>query len=350
MSDRAVTTPPVEEPKPGETTEVKKPDLAPEVLSDPDEEELQEALKAVEDESKATPTPAATTTTPETPAATTPPPAEVPVAAVQDERKKRQEAEELARQSMARELYWKGVADGKFPMPGVKGDPTPTATPDQSRIKQLRGEQKALAAQVDEGKLSVAEYEEKRGVLEDEIGVVREQSTLAKSQAAPDLYLGTITAKLEEANPWIKSVPVAELLDLVPGAERDLVAAGVDFDAIRGTPMGDYRLREAVAARGIRRGFDKEYGQQTEQPAATTTPTVTAVPTDAQRKEKDDLAKRTPPVPTGTTAPANAWTAERVESMDALDLENMSAKDLKAVGDILEREAASTRVSSPTRR
>lgn len=329
---------------------------------DPDEAELADALKAVEAEGNgATPAPEPSLSLDTPPA---PPPAPivepaapqmVPVSAVQDERTKRQAAETEARNMAARALYYQGVAAGKYPVPNV--DPaTPPPSPVDDRTQAIRTAQAELADQVDKGTLSVKEYESKRSLLDDELYEIRETRTLEKVNASKggDLYLDAVTGHLASENPWIDQVPTEELLDLQPGAIRDLERAGVNFKAIAGTPMGDYRLREAVIGRAKRRGLDREYGQQPPaQPgAAPATPAVppNTIPTEADRKAKEALALGAPPTPSGTNAPVNAWTEERVEGMDSVDLENMPMADLKRLGSMMDQQATARRVNTPTRR
>ena len=337
---------------------------------DPDEAEFQAALKEAEDEAKT----AATETPPgETPPATPPssetPPADAaqhpepstpqaPVAALQDERQKRQKAEEEARKNAATAAYWQGVAEGKYPDPRRPQSPEPTQPQPRAgddKIKAIRSDMKALAAQVDKGTLSTEEYEEKRALMEDEISTIREERIKSDIRASQsDMYLDTATTQLENANSWIKKVPTDELLDLTNGAVRDLRAAGVDYDSIAETPMGDYRLRVALVERAKRFGFDKTYGggaaPAAETPTAPAPASPTAVPTAEDIAAKKALALHAPPAPQGTGAPANTWTEQRVEEMSDLDLENMSKAELARLGNEMDRQATARRSASPTRR
>jgi len=328
---------------------------------DPDQAELDAALAEVEAEGKTAPVtdnpPADPVTTEtgavETPAATPAEAQQAPLAATMDERRRRQDAEKVARDNAARALYWKGVADGRLPAP--KGATEVVHDPVADESRNIRSRQKELAKQVDEGTLSTEEYEDQRQKLEDRLLEIRDDNILAKAKAAApdsskDLYLQTLTDDLSNKHKaWLDNVPTKDLLRLVPFAKDELAAAGVDFAALEDTPLGDFRLREAVIATAIKFGFDELYKSATPTAAPASTAPV-ARPTKEQLDEKTKLAAGAPPAPVGATAPVNTWTNERVESMDSLDLENMSMADLKRVGETLDRDAASTRVHAPTRR
>ena len=331
---------------------------------DPDEAELKAAEAEVAAEAKAAAeapppeaTPAATPAAApaETPVATPgAEPAMVPVTAVQAERQKRQDVEEAYRKQVATTLYYKGVADGRLPIPQGGEQQQPPARTD--RVKDIRAEQRELSKQVDAGTLSTEEYEAQRQTLDDELLEIREQRLLDEAkrsmpQSGHDLYLETQTAKLETENPWVKNIPGDEMESLIPFARKALATKGIDMKSINGTPAGDYRLREALIDIGKEFGFDKRYAAA---PAAGTpaapAPPVVARPTEAQRKEKEALAASAPPTPVGTTAPVTTWSEERVASMDALDLENMPMSELRRIGDTIDREAAAARTHTTYRR
>lgn len=329
----------------------------------PDELELEEALAAVEAEGNTpaedNPLPAAVTPTPAVETAPAAASATVPIAAVQDERQKRQDAERRAtdaeeevRKRTGTALYWKGVAEGKYPDPrnanGVDAVPSPKA--------EIRGEMRALAAKVDAGTMSFEEAETQRQALEDKLDGIRETEIMARVQKSlptpdNDLFLQTLTSELEAKNAgWIEKVPDDELLALVPFAKKDLMAAGFDVDKHAGTAIADIRLREAVAAKAKEFGFHTKYGSGGAENAPAKPATQMVAPSAQDLADKDALRKAAPPVPSGTSAPADPWNADRVEQMDSLDLENMSKADLARLGDKLDREAAATRTTGSSRR
>lgn len=335
---------------------------------DPDEAELQQALADVEAEGKAAaaaaseaenaptdpaaPASPAQSAAPAEPAPAAPAPTMVPVAVVTEERDKRQEAEKLARSSVAAAAYWKGVAEGRYPDPGIKKPAEPT--PDD-RIADLRAQQKALSAKVDEGVLSTAEYEEQRTALEDQIYEIRESKILNQVKATQpkqsDLYLDQLTQTIETQNAtWLPNVPDDEIQAMVPLAKKDLAAAGFDIDANAGTAMGDYKLREAVVARLKTFGYDTRYGKTDPAPGAEPANKLNTKPSKEQLDEKRKLAAAAPPTPSGINAPVNSWTPDRVEEMDSLDLENMSRAQLRALGDEIDRQTNAHRVSTGARK
>lgn len=328
---------------------------------DPDEAELTAALKAEEDEAKAggvTPlddaVPAAEETTLQ-PAAEPQPGPTVPLAVAQDERQKRQDLEAELRKRTTTALYWKGVADGKYPDPRVLGTPAAEVSPSVARSRAIKSEMTELAKKVDAGTLNVEEFENQRQQLDDQLNQIRESDLMAKVKAATpaastDLYLSTLTGDIEKDNQsWLPNVPDDEIQMAIPFARKDLAAAGVNLEEIAGTPLGDYRLRQAVVERLKKFGFDETYGTG-EKPAALAPAAPTARPTAGQIAEKKGLAAAAPPTPAGITAPANTWTSERVDAMDSVDLENVPMSELKKIGDAIDRQTAATRVSAPTRR
>lgn len=365
MADETETTPAAEKTETAPSTTKSNHLLETDKNSpDPDEVELQAALKEVEDEGKAPAgdeTPAVETPkseAAETPAAKTPATTDnnnVPVAALQDERNKRHEAEDLARKNASSALYWKGVADGKYPDPRRPKEETTEPTADETREAEIKSEMTDLAKQVDAGTLSVEEQEAKRQALDDELAGIREERILGKvkavaPQAGNDLYLQTLTGKLEEADPWIKNVPENDIQNLIPFARDMLAKDGVDMTAINGTPIGDYRLREALIKTAKQFGFNERYAGETT-PAAPKAPDSSVTrPTADHLKEKQELQAKAPGAPSGTTAPANTWTEERVSSMDSVDLETMPMSELKKLTENLDRQATATRTSTTTRR
>lgn len=322
---------------------------------DPDQAELDDALKEVAAEDKVraeTPETETATTTTETSTAPAGEAAMVPLAVAQAERAKRQELEEAYRKSVATTAYYKGVADGRLPI-AQASEPEPKA----DRVKEIRAAQRDLGKQVDAGTLSTEEYELQRQALDDEMLEIRDRRLLdevkqSQPQAGHDLYLETQTAALETANPWVKNIPQDEIQLLIPFARKELKASGFDLVSVAGTPVGDYKLREALIKVAARQGFDKQYAADpAAAPAGTPAPAkLGTVPTEAQRKEKEALAASAPPTPVGTTATATTWTSERVESIDPVDFENMSMADLKRVGEVMDREAATQRSHTTTRR
>lgn len=326
---------------------------------DPDEAELKAAEAEVAAEAAAAAeTPAADATPAADPAATpdaTPAaapggePATVPVTALQAERQKRQDLEEAYRKQVATSVYYKGVADGRLPVP--QGGEQPTQPAKTDRIKEIRNAQRDLGKQVDAGTLSTEEYEVQRQQLEDELLEIREQRILSEAKAAiptHDLVLEERTDKLEADHPWVKNIPDHKMSNLIPFARDHLIEQGVDFKAVAGTPKGDLLLRQAIIDVGKEMGFDKKYAQPGT-PATPAPAAVNATPTAAQVKEKVDLAAKAPPVPQGTTAPVTTWSEERVTSMDTLDLENMPMHELRRIGDTIDREAAAARTHTGRR-
>lgn len=369
MADEALTTPETPAaPAPAETEKKTNHLLeTPADGPDPDQAEMDAALAEVAAEEKAktdgTETPAAAAE----PAAAAPGAAApaaapaapettmVPVAAVQEERTKRQNAEEEVRKRTATALYWKGVADGKYPDPKGTREAAPAPAPERAAEKAIKDKMSELADQVDAGTLTVKEYEAQRQELDEQLGQIREDRVMDRVKAAiprasDDLYLQTLTKQLEDQNAgWLNNMPDDEIRRLRPFAEEHLREAGVNLAEIAGTPIGDYQLRNAIVEVAKEMGRDKKYGAASSAaPAAPGAPAVR--PTAEQLKEKERLAALAPPAPVGTTAPANSWTADRIDAIDPLDLENMPLAELKRIGDQLDRNVAATRVPTTTRR
>lgn len=108
--------------------------------------------------------------------------ATVPVAALQDERSKRQAAEQQA-------AYLKGQLDALQTKPAATpaADPAPAAatpSPDE-RIKTARSEIANLAKQFDNGDITLAKYEELKATHEDAIEAARADKLAARLKPAP---------------------------------------------------------------------------------------------------------------------------------------------------------------------
>lgn len=351
-------TPSTESHPPAETpAAIEQPAVADYDAPDPDQVEFEEALAEVAEEEKVKgatgETPAATTPALTTePVATTPaahaPPVQVPVAAVIEERAKRQDAEAAAQKNAQTAAYWKGVADGTYPNPNGVARTHVVADPEPTDLDVIRGQQKSLAERVDQGSLSMADFVVENAKLDDQVHALRRADLIAETSGQGDMYLDTITSKLSNENPWIERIPADELVALKPFAIKDLIRAGVDYQSIAGTPMGDYRLREAVISRARNFGMDQQYGAAAPAPTTPTAPSTT--PTARHLDEKIRLAAQAPPALPGMGAQAQTWTEDKVDDMNSLDLENLPMDQLKRVGDSVDRDVSTRRTTAPGRR
>lgn len=323
---------------------------------DPDLKELEEAEAAVKAEEAA----AASGEQPpaETPPAEAPPGGEeekpaattqVPVAVVQAERDKRQDAESIARKAVQSAAYWKGVAEGRFPLPGARSqeqEPPAPPKPSRERRTEIRSEIETLAEQVDAGTLTVKDFEKQKGALEDELDDLRLAEIQSAMPKGGDLYLDTMTKQLEDQNPWLANVPDDEISVFTTLAKKDLLARGYDLKGKAGSPEADYQVRCALIDRLKKHGF-----ASSEAPPAPPAPkTPGAKPTPAQVKEKEEIAAGAPPRPKGPAAPAEGWTPERVEEIDSLDLENMSMRDLRRIQESVDHNESARRVHTASRK
>lgn len=277
----------------------------------------------------------------------------VPVAVAQEERHKRQTAEEVARRATTTALYWKNVAEGKLPLPGARAqEAEPETAVQPSEVKQRRQEIRnqiaALAEQVDDGKMSVKDFETQKGTLEDELDDLRETSLRAAIPKGNDLYLETLTKDLEGQNPWLSKVDDDEIQAMLPLARKDLVGSGYDLKAKAGTPEADYMLRRALVDRLKKHGFDG--GEAATSSPANQKPNVNAKPTPAQVSEKQQLAADAPPQPKGAAAPADGWTPERVVDIDSVDLEKLPMRELNRILDSVDSQESSRRVNTASRK
>lgn len=232
------------------------------VLTDIDDIELQDALKAAEAEKAAdktpAPDPAAGQVQPQTPAAKDPADTLMIPKGVFDDRviKEREKTAEAERQA----AYWKGRAEaapapGQQPQPAAQ--PLPAQTPEQ-RVAALDAQIDDLAAKFDNGEITMADFKKQERTLTDQRSAIHEDALVAKVRpAAPansgqdDLALQTATAQLEDNHPWVK---VFEDLGAEAQAEWDMVKTMAiqnlvarKIDPTSGT-MGRFELRKEVAS------------------------------------------------------------------------------------------------------
>lgn len=235
-----------------------QPQPAP-VVTDLDEIELRDALKAVEAEKAAggaTPADPATGQVqpqpqpqpgPKEPSADSP---MIPKARFDEVLTAQRTAEQNA-------AYWKGIADARAaPAPAqVQQQPQPAATPEQ-RLAQIDTAIDALAKKYDDGEITYADLKKEERALQTQATAIRteaaprqqQQSQPAPQQDGNELYLETLTAQLEESHPWVgvldKVGTKADWDYVTAQAIERVVAAGKDP---RNGALGKYELRKAAA-------------------------------------------------------------------------------------------------------
>ena len=213
------------------------------------------------------------------------------------------------REQEARELaaYWKGVAEGGGVKPGeaAPAQPEPIQDPHEQAIRAIEDRQVAIAQDLDDGKLTTAEWRKKDLELtrEREDLVAQRIENRAVDQATPDpkqdVNVQGFTRDLEETRPWLKNVPVGMWGKIRPLALDVAKANGLTID---GTAQGTINYRACLVAVLEETGLHRKFGAtDAPAPAQSTPPAAPAAPrgaTPAQIKAKAILQGQQPPAPT----------------------------------------------------
>jgi hypothetical protein len=253
--------------------------------------------------------------------------------------------------------YWRGVAEAtKYHQPQPQaGQPAQPQQPTaEQRLAAIQAQQDELAAKFDNGELTMQDLKRQERALASHEHAIREEMRAAKApppqqqnqpQAEVDLFLDSLTARLEQEHPWV------DVLDKVGSkADWDYVKArametlqskGINpHDGKRGTyelrrEMAEYvdqigasLLTDRARARGI-----PVPGSQT--PAAQQSGARTMSPEAAARAKKLDLASRAPP----NLSSMNGNTGDNVSGVPSeARLEAMSDDEIGALPDSLRRK------------
>ena len=170
--------------------------------------------------------------------------------------------------------YWRGVAEanairGQVPKDGADPQP-PVKTPEERRA-DIRTKRKALAKKYDDGEINAVDLDDARQKLEDEEFAIRQEMLEARfapkgqpkadQQPGPvsdDLYIETLTAKLEEEHPYVTVLSGDEFAEewafLTRKAATQLIAEGVSL------PKGELPLRERYMLRKRIAELSDQYG------------------------------------------------------------------------------------------
>lgn len=304
-------------------------------LVDPDDIELEEAKKAVAEESgEVAPDPGETPPAEPAPADPPPPetdpPADPPAAAAEtpgeqppDPNAKPGEGEptrmvpqarlnEVLRSNdelASRNRYLEGVTDthrlmmtGQPPQQNQPSQPPVETQTPEARIQVLRGGRLELATKYEAGEIALVEMRTRDDALEDEIFKVRSEALTPAPQQQPaqqsptDLYLEERSDQIEAAHPYINKIGDQDLLFLAQRARGDLGFGNAQLM----NPADLLKLRERVGVLSDQYGpiMLNETGEpptQVQQPA-TPTPPAGQQPTIAQqRQQKLEAAGQHPP-------------------------------------------------------
>jgi hypothetical protein len=145
--------------------------------------------------------------------------------------------------------YWKGIADERGRQLAAKAEPeSPEPTPEQ-QISEIRGQIKALAKEVDDGKLLMSDFEDKRQALLDQELAIRDQ--MRKPTEVPkrgsDLYLEQRTTELEASHPYVAALSPDDLAFLTRKAVAALAEEGVTLPKGDLDPSDQLVLRTKIA-------------------------------------------------------------------------------------------------------
>jgi len=166
------------------------------------------------------------------------------------------EVSQRATEAEQQAAYWRGVAEARQQQTGAPPASTepPKPTP-EDRLAQIQSEQDTLAAKYDDGELTMAEYKAAERKLNGQEQAIREEVILSKVKPAPappsgedDAYLDDLTAKIEQAHPWVsvfeQAGTDADWNVVKQAAISNLVEQGID--PTKGT-RGKIALREEIA-------------------------------------------------------------------------------------------------------
>ena len=240
-------------------------------LEDPDQRELHEAHQALTREAgkKEEPQPSAapakneTAAKPEAKVETGEQPGKTETKAdpknpvIPVPRSKLKEMKDRETDALRSAAYWKGVAEGRSAgaaPDATKPNEAKPLTPEQ-QLAAIRVQKQDLATQVDDGKLTTKEWEEKRQQLDDAEWAIREQILAAKqapqaqeSSPSSDLYLEEKTVQLERDHPYAAHITEDAHWDfLAREAARQLTVEGVKFAKGTLPPAQSLQLRTRIS-------------------------------------------------------------------------------------------------------
>jgi hypothetical protein len=321
--------------------------------NDPDDlelEQLRSAAKAEETAGQGEPneaaggsTPPAAPAKPQTEQTRAPAPVMIPKQRLDEALGRKEKAEQEA-------AYWRGQAEAreqlqKAPAPGSQQQPSaPAAQGPEDKLSGIHARQDELAKRFDDGEITLADYTKQNRALADEEHALREERMLAKVKpAAPasgqdELYLESMTAKLEQDHPWVLVFDqVGTPSDwgyLKTRAIENLAERNVDPTA---GSMGKFELRREmarladelgpglIAARATAQGIALP-GQKPAAPAAAT-PKPSLSPAAQARAGKLTMAAAAPPDVTSMTSGGTeiGYTAEQLDHMSDEDIAALPA-------------------------
>lgn len=249
--------------------------------------------------------------------------------------KERERLEQAQREA----AYWRGVAEAsRSTSPATTTAKPDTATPSPAPADQpqdvaaLRGQIKSLAAEYDAGTITLAEYEDKKGALEDAIFEVRARSLTPRETAKPeaDLYLQEKTEQVLADHPYVALITDKTDLDwLQRKAESQIAAKRSEYEA-QGYNFAKPGARENLLLRQTMAELTDVYGPaltgKTLPPKTTAQPGTTKPALSPQAKARADklnLAATMPPDTSrlGTTSEAGTITEADIEAMSEEELD-----------------------------
>jgi hypothetical protein len=150
--------------------------------------------------------------------------------------------------------YWRGVADARAASPAAATAQAAQPPTLEQRLAQLYAAQDALAEKFDAGEITMAEFTRQERELRQQEQQLREEQLAAKlkpaaaTSQADELYLDTLTAKLEQEHPWVlpfNAVATQAEWDFVERQAREnLTQRGIE---LRGS-IGTFELRKEMSA------------------------------------------------------------------------------------------------------
>jgi hypothetical protein len=221
------------------------------------------------------------------------------------------EALKKAADAEAAAAYWKGVADGRQPAgktPAAPENPSTTQTQAPTDLASIKAQRAQLAQDFDDGKLTAADWEQKRQALEDQAQQMWETALLAKLPKASsenDLVLEERTAQIAAQHPYSELVfPVQPDNNPIMDARRATLAAEANANVVSANPGLQPGARADLLYRAELARLTDVYGpiwfpnQPKPAPANQTsaTPATPGLsPTAQNRVNKLNLAAQQPP-------------------------------------------------------
>lgn len=219
-----------------------------------------------------------------------------------------------------------------------------------NRIKELNSQYNSdvdkLAAQFDDGALTMVEWQKKSREIQQQANAAYNQLSSQKQQVIDKANepsfeqvqqninnnpaLVDATEKLAQANPWFEAIPETAVDMLNHQALQRLQSQG---HIVEPTVESTWAIRQTMVAIGKELGWDSVYGSTT--PAGTNTPPANTgngqqpapgQPTAQDRKDKLDLAKSHPPSvnQAGVGLPTSSIDYFSNDALDKMSASNMS--------------------------